>query len=173
MTSNQEEMINRHFLPGNDCFGCGHENEHGLQIAVFRDDQHQDRLIAQFTPKAHMIGFPGITHGGVIYTALDCLASWAPTILRSEIKAAWMLRSAEIKYLRPAHAGSNLMLSAAITKQTKNWRPIVVQTTVHNDAGLLLVEASFKVVPLTPEKLKELAGLEELPENWRRLLEKR
>lgn len=170
MTLNESEMINRYFLPGNDCFGCGHENEHGLQITVFRDHKHQDHLLGHFKPKAHMVGFPGITHGGAIYTALDCLASWAPTILKPEMKAAWMLRSAEIKYLRPSHPGSVLTLRALMPKTTKTWRPLVVQTTAHNEAGDLLIKGNFKVVPLPPEKLKAIAGLDELPENWRRLL---
>lgn len=170
MTSNHNEAINRTFLPGNNCFGCGHDNEHGLQIEVFRDENHQEQLLGHFHPKPHMIGFPGITHGGAIYTALDCLASWTPTVLRSEMKAAWILRSVEIKYLRPAHVAQPLTLSAKIPKIKKDWKPLVVETTVHNETGLLLVEGSFKVVPLTPEKLKTIANMNELPDNWRRLL---
>jgi len=169
MPASKGEMINKVVLPGNDCFGCGHDNEHGLKIEVFRDGD-QEQLVGHFKPKAHMTGFPGITHGGVIYTALDCLASWAPTILMPEIKAAWILRSAEIKYLRPAHEALPLILSASIPKRTKIWKPVVVQTKAHDEEGVLLVEGLFKVVPLTPEKLKTIAGIDRLPENWQGLL---
>ncbi len=162
-------MINKLVLPGNDCFGCGHENEHGLQIEVFRDGD-QERLIGHFKPKAHMIGFPGITHGGAVYTALDCLASWTPTILIPEMKAAWILRSAEIKYLQPAHAALPLTLSASIPKAEKPWKPVVVHTKAHNEEGILLVAGRFKVVPLASEKLRMIAGIDQLPDNWRRLL---
>ncbi len=171
MTSSKNEVINKTILRNNNCFGCGHDNEHGLQIEVFRHDEHPDRLIGYFKPKAHMIGFPGITLGGVIYTALDCLACWSPTILKPEMKAAWILRSVEIKYLRPAHAASPLTLSAMIPKPTKAWKPLVVQTTVLNEEGILLVEGSFKVVPLAPAKLKKIAGIDQLPENWGSILD--
>ena len=152
-------------------------------IEVFRDEVQEDHLIGRFQPKAHMTGFPGITHGGSIYTAIDCLASWTPTVLIPEVKAAWILRSAEIKYLSPAHVGLALILSAKIAKATwiqksgskekimpKKWKPILVRTTAHNEEGILLVEASFKLVPLTAEKLKSVAGIAQLPDNWSHLL---
>lgn len=169
MAPSEKEIINKVVLPGNNCFGCGHENEHGLRIEVFRNG-NEAQLIGHFKPKAHMIGFPGITHGGAVYTAMDCLASWAPTILIPEIKAAWILRSAEMKYLRPAHAALPLTLFASIPKTAKTWKPIVVQTTVHNEKGILFVKGSFKVVPLSPEKLKQVAGIDRLPKNWQDLL---
>jgi hypothetical protein len=43
--------------------------------------------------------------------------------------------------------------------------------TVHTEArdaeNDLCVECDFKVVPLTPEKLTRIAGLSEMPDNWR------
>lgn len=71
-------MLNKSLLPDNHCFGCGHENANGLKIEVSRDPENENRVIVTFQPENHMIGFPGMTHGGVIYTALDCLASWSP-----------------------------------------------------------------------------------------------
>jgi len=39
----------------------------------------------------------------------------------------------------------------------------------HGDEdGRLLAEGRFKVVPLTPERLKTVSGIEQIPENWRR-----
>ncbi len=119
-----------------------------------------------------MIGFPGITHGGVIYTALDCLASWTPTILRSKMKAAWILHSANIRYLRPAREGMPLFLTASIKQEGKQWEPVVVRTRARDEDGRLLAEGRFKVVPLTPERLKTVSGIEQIPENWRRFLGK-
>lgn len=164
-------VINKVLLPENACFGCGHDNAMGLKIEVYRDPEDENRLIGRLHPRDHMIGFPGMTHGGVIYTALDCLASWTPTLLRSEMKAAWVLRSAEMKYLRPAHIGNTLLISAYIAKETKMWRPIVVQAEARDQKENLLTVGHFKLVPLTSEKLKAVAGINHLPENWRRLLD--
>ncbi len=41
------KLINKNFLEDNDCFGCGHVNEHGLKIAVFRDAEDETRLLGR------------------------------------------------------------------------------------------------------------------------------
>jgi len=162
--------LNTIVLPGNDCFGCGHDNPGGLKIEVFRDPENGERLIGTFRSAAHMNGFPNITHGGAIYTALDCLASWTPTVLRPAVKAAGVLRSAEMRYRLPLHTGMCVSLAAWITEETKPWKPVVVQAEARDAEGKLLTAGQFKMAPLSPERLREVAGIDRLPENWRRLL---
>ncbi len=165
------ELINRDFLEGNDCFGCGHVNEHGLKIAVFRDAEDDTRLLGRLDTKTHMTGFPGMIHGGVIYTALDCLSSWVPTILLSEMHAAWVLQSANIKYLRPALGTESIVLSARIETSVPAWQAVSVQAEARNAAGKLLVSGRFKMLPLSVERFKSVAGLDKIPSNWQRLLD--
>jgi len=90
-----ENLMNMELLslPGNACYGCGQDNSKGLQISVYRNPEIPNRILGEFDPSAHMIGFPGITHGGAIYTALDCMATWSGMVLR-RTKAMWVLRSA-------------------------------------------------------------------------------
>jgi len=164
------EQINRDLLEENDCFGCGHLNKHGLKIAVFRDAKDKTRLLGQLDAKPHMTGFPGMTHGGVIYTALDCLASWTPTILLSEMKAAWILQSANIRYLRPALKVGAIALSAIIKAEVPAWQPVAVQAEARDEKGALLARGRFKMVPLSADRFKKVAGLKKIPENWRPLL---
>ncbi|NOY83355.1 MAG: PaaI family thioesterase [Nitrospirae bacterium] len=163
-------LINKELLEDNDCFGCGHVNEHGLKIAVFRDSEDDTRLLGRLDAKTHMTGFPGMMHGGVIYTALDCLSSWVPTILLAEIRAAWVLRSATIKYLRPVLGTKLIDLSAKIEASVPAWQAVSVQAEARNAAGKLLVSGRFKMVPLSLDRFKNVAGLDELPLNWQRLL---
>lgn len=165
------EILNRDLLPGNPCFGCGVDNPGGLHLEIVRDEGRTDRLLATLQPSTEMVGFPGITHGGVIYTAMDCLAAWVPTVLRPEARSIWILRSASIRYRRPALAGRRLALSGAIASEGSPREPMVVHTEARDDAGTLLAEADFQVVPLPPERFAGVAGLPEVPENWRRLLE--
>ncbi|MFQ5588145.1 MAG: PaaI family thioesterase, partial [Nitrospiria bacterium] len=134
------QVLNRVLLEDNDCFGCGHLNPRGLKIEVGRDPEHEHRLVGVFHPTEDMTGFPGITHGGAIYTALDCLASWTPTILLSEIKAAWILRSAEIRYLRPAPPARPIMLSARIKGEVQQGKPVVVHAKACGEGEALLAE---------------------------------
>lgn len=165
------ELINRDLLAGNCCFGCGHDNPDGLKIEVTRDPEAADRLTGIFEPKDYMTGIPGIIHGGAIFTALDCMAAWAPTYLRRETRAIWILRSASIKYHRPARQGQTLLLSSLIVEETGEWAPVIVRAEARDREGTLLAEGSFKLLPLGREKFKAIAGIDELPENWRHLLE--
>lgn len=165
-----EQILNRDLLPHNHCFGCGLENAAGLRIEVTRDLESASTLRARFTPTMEMAGFPGITHGGVIYTALDCLSTWVSTLLGPNRSAAWILRSATTIYHKPAPAGQPLTLVGTIKQQAGAWDPLIVQTQARRSDGELCVEAEFKVVPLSVDKFKTIAGIPELPNNWQLFL---
>ena len=58
----------------NHCFVCGPGNPIGLHLA-FRIEQ--DVCRAEFTPGEHHCGYDGVTHGGIIFSALDdVMANW-------------------------------------------------------------------------------------------------
>lgn len=156
-----EELV----LSGNVCFGCGQENPDGLYVSVYRDPDHPNRILGRFRPKDHMIGFPGIIHGGAIYTALDCMATWSGMVLR-KTKALWVLRSAAMKYHRPAFQGNSIFLAAEIAEQGEEWEAIEVRAGARDPEGNLLTEGTFKVIPVSPQQFKSMTGLEELPEGW-------
>ena len=165
-------ILNRDLLPDNHCFGCGLLNPHGLRIEVAGPPPDDGRLRAKFHPTADMTGFPGITHGGAIYTALDCLSTWVASVLGPNPKAAWILRSGNVVYHRPARVGEALDLSGSIREQAGAWEPMTVATEARRSDGELCVTAEFKVVPLPPDKLKTIAGIEEIPANWRSFLDR-
>jgi acyl-coenzyme A thioesterase PaaI-like protein len=161
----RHDSLSDQLLPGNACFGCGPENPQGLAITVFRDPERSDRLCGELDPQPHMTGFPGITHGGAIYTALDCMATWSGMVLR-RTKAMWLLRSATMTYHRPAMQGRPISLSATLEETGGEWQAIRVRGEARNADGELLAEGTFKVVPVPPEKFKTLAGVTTLPDGW-------
>jgi acyl-coenzyme A thioesterase PaaI-like protein len=160
------KILNHDLLPGNVCFGCGPDNPGGLHIEVRRDPDHEDRLVGALSPAEHMIGFPGITHGGVLYTAMDCLGAWTPAVLRRDTGAFWILRSAAVTYHRPAKQGREVTLHGWIEKEAGPWDPIVVRTEARDPEGNLLADGTFKVVPLDADRFREVSGVEEIPANW-------
>lgn len=163
--------LNRELLTNNTCFGCGLENPLGLGIEVHRAPGSEHTLQARFTPGDHMAGFPNITHGGVIYTALDCLSTWVATLLGPNRSAAWLLRSAQVTYRRPAATGAPLTLIGRIKEQGGPWEPVVVQTEARQGDGAVCVETEFKVVPLSHARFQEVAGIPEMPANWKAFLD--
>ena len=58
-------------IPGNNCFGCGPQNEHGLQIkSRWKGDGVAE---CRFVPAAHHSAGPLHTlNGGIIATLIDC-----------------------------------------------------------------------------------------------------
>jgi len=61
-------------LDGSNCFVCGPRNPIGLQLRFHLDD---DICRSEFTPSAVHCGFDGVTHGGIVFSALDdVMANW-------------------------------------------------------------------------------------------------
>lgn len=58
----------------NNCFVCGPANPIGLQLTFEIDD---DICRSSFTPGENHCGYDGVTHGGIIFSALDdVMANW-------------------------------------------------------------------------------------------------
>lgn len=58
----------------NHCFVCGPQNPIGLGL-IFRLEN--DICISEFTPGKNHCGYDSITHGGIVFSALDdVMANW-------------------------------------------------------------------------------------------------
>ena len=142
-------------------------------MKVHLDPGDSERIVGRFTPSEAFIGFPGITHGGVVFTALDCMATWAGMMLMEGPKALWLLRNAQVTYHRPAREGEPLNLSATIPKRAKLGAPQLVHNEARNEAGDLLVHGRYKIVPLTADKFKSVLAIDEMPQDWASWLDRR
>ncbi|KAA3637435.1 MAG: PaaI family thioesterase [Armatimonadetes bacterium] len=57
------------------CFGCGSDNEIGIQLDGFTVEG--SLVTAPFVPRPQFAGFAGILHGGVLATVLDEISAWS------------------------------------------------------------------------------------------------
>lgn len=58
----------------NNCFVCGPANAIGLRLEFSMDG---DVCRSRFTPGENHCGYDGVTHGGIIFSALDdVMANW-------------------------------------------------------------------------------------------------
>ena len=161
--------LNEELLKGNNCFGCGPDNPDGLRIRIFRDDARADRLVGVYAPRATAGGFPQIVHGGLQFTALDCMAGWAVFILRAPGKMIPLTKSATTRFLRPARLDSELALSAEIAREAPGPRdPLLIHTELRDPAGALLSEIDFEYVILPQERFMKAVGLNAMPDSYRR-----
>ncbi len=105
------------------CYGCGADNEKGLQIESVWDGEE---AICTWRPKPHHCGgSKDIVNGGVIATLIDCHSlnlaiAQAYKIegrpIGSSPKIHYVTASLNISYLRPAPIDKPLHLRAAIKK---------------------------------------------------------
>ena len=95
---------------GNRCFVCGPENPIGLQLA-FRMDG--DVCRAEFTPGPDHVGFDGVTHGGIIYSALDDVMANYLYLLGTRAHTA----KCEVRYREPLATGDEVGLEGRLIKR--------------------------------------------------------
>ena len=93
-----------------NCFVCGPDNPHGMHVQ-FRMEGEYCR--AEFTPPAHLCGFDGITHGGILFSLLDdVMANWL--FLQGERAYTG---KCEVRYREPAEIGDALLLESNLIKR--------------------------------------------------------
>ncbi len=61
-----------------DCFVCGLENVHGLQLSFYQDSDGQ--VIAETVVPKRFQGYPGVVHGGIVASMLDEVAMRAAMV---------------------------------------------------------------------------------------------
>ena len=87
----------------NKCFVCGPDNPIGLHLTFRLED---GVCVSEFTPGENHQGYPGVIHGGMLYSALDdVMANWL--YLRG---ARAYTAKCEIRYRTPAREGEKLEL---------------------------------------------------------------
>jgi hypothetical protein len=67
------KSLQERYAPHNRCFGCGHENDKGLQLKSFPQGEE---VIANWMAQPHHEAFPGVLNGGIIGALLDCHSNW-------------------------------------------------------------------------------------------------
>lgn len=161
--------LNEELLKGNTCFGCGPDNPDGLRIRIFRDPGNASRLVGTYQPRAAQTGFPQIVHGGLQFTALDCMAAWTVLILRQPGKMMPITRSAATRFLTPATLGTELALSSEVIREAASPRePLLIRGAIRDPAGVVLTEIDFEYLLLPQERFMKAVGLKAMPDSYRR-----
>jgi acyl-coenzyme A thioesterase PaaI-like protein len=106
------------------CWGCGSQNEHGLQIKSYWDG---DECVCTWQPQPYHQAWPGIVNGGILATIIDCHT--ASAAMAATYRAAnrelntlplipYVTASLQVSYLRPTPLSGPLVLRAIVREQT-------------------------------------------------------
>ncbi|MFN8496735.1 MAG: PaaI family thioesterase [Anaerolineae bacterium] len=119
------------------CFCCGRENPIGLHLKF---DFDGERVWTRFTPREYHQGYPGILHGGIIFSILDevigrvCLAH-----------GVWMVTAkSEIRFRQPVPLDGTLTAVGEIER--RKGRLLVARGELRLADGSVGAEAEFTYV---------------------------
>ena len=121
----------------NNCFVCGPGNPIGLKLSF-----HLNNGIcrSKFTPQDNHCGYDDVTHGGIIYSALDdVMANW---LFLKGVRA--YTAKCNIHYKRPLSVGTTVILEGICIKE-KARLAILQGKMIRQDNGEVVAEteASF------------------------------
>ncbi len=128
-----ELSIQETYYPDVMCFGCGHANHKGLKL---RSYEHDDEVVATFTPWPEHDNGGGFLNGGIIATLLDCHGG-AAVLLESQRRGfgtgglSFVTAGIDVKFLRPTPLTEPLELRARLLDASDD--AITVHSSIHFD----------------------------------------
>jgi acyl-coenzyme A thioesterase PaaI-like protein len=124
----------------NHCFVCGQANPIGLHLHFELDG---DKCRSTFTPGPDHCGYDDVTHGGIIFSALDdVMANW---LFLKGLRA--YTAKCEIRYQDTLPIGTAVLLESECTRQRRKLAILSSSMRRQDNGGTIATaEASFMVV---------------------------
>jgi uncharacterized protein (TIGR00369 family) len=116
------------------CYVCGVENPVGLRLPFRQDEGGGSR--AEYVARPEHAGWPGIVHGGLLFTLMDEAVAWACTYAGSRCVTA----KAEARFRAPAGVGAPLVITGRVTRTTSRALRARAEIRQGDDAGPLVAE---------------------------------
>jgi acyl-coenzyme A thioesterase PaaI-like protein len=122
---------------GTMCWGCGRNNEHGLQLKSYWEG---DETVATWHPQPYHLAFPGTLCGGIIASLIDCHSTNTANAAAyraegrefgSEPTKDYVTGSLFVKYLKPTPVDKPVTLRARV-KERKG-RKITVTCSLYSE----------------------------------------
>ncbi|HEX3358823.1 MAG TPA: PaaI family thioesterase [Tepidisphaeraceae bacterium] len=128
------------------CLVCGPNNPLGLKLNLLVEES-SGIVRAEYTPGEYTIGFERVVHGGMIATVIDEAMVWAATW---RMKRFCLCGELTVRFRQGAAPGQFLKIEAIVETS----RPRLVETAgkIFDASGKLLITASGKYVPVSPEQ---------------------
>lgn len=149
-------------LPRSDahnCFGCSPSNPHGLQM-TFRTDGKA--VFSDVAVPGHLCGWSNLAHGGVLFTILDEIMSWAAIYLLRRITVTQSMR---IEFMKPVTVGSSLAARGTIVS-TSGKHDVRTEGEIRTAQGDLCAGAQADFKAFSPAVARRLGIADEASLEW-------
>ncbi|MHA2405562.1 MAG: PaaI family thioesterase [Candidatus Hermodarchaeia archaeon] len=122
---------------GSVCWGCGRNNEHGLQLKSYWEGEE---TVAHFEPKPYHLAFPGVLCGGIIASLIDCHATNTANAAAHKAEGrefgdglikGYVTGSLSVQYLKPTPVNNPVTLRARV-KEIKG-RKVTVTCSLYSE----------------------------------------
>lgn len=131
-----------------NCFVCGVENQHGLHLRFYLND-NQEIEAPIMIPEMYQ-GYPGMAHGGIIASILDETAGRMFLLDTSEDRIM-VTSKLEIRYHKPVPVETKL--KAYGTVKEDRGKVAFCQSRIVDSTGELLASAEAVFVRVPPDRL--------------------
>jgi acyl-coenzyme A thioesterase PaaI-like protein len=131
------------------CFGCSSHHPYGLRLDPRRTATDEVGCTVAFDPK--LCSYPGITHGGIVTTAVDDVMANLLLIERGVLAFSTTLRT---RFLAPVASGRPYRITARITRSWEGGYRTEAEVVSPEGEKALAAEATW--ARLRPEHLGDL-----------------
>jgi uncharacterized protein (TIGR00369 family) len=133
------------------CYVCGTENPVGLRLPFRKDESGGSR--ADYVARPEHAGWPGIIHGGLLFTLMDEAVAWACTYAGSRCVTA----KAAARFRAPAPVGARLVITGRVTATKSRALTARAEIRLGDDSGRLVAELDA-VMAVTASAREALPG---------------
>ena len=95
------------------CYVCGDENPLGLHVSFAPDGESRSRAL--YTVRPEHVGWPGLLHGGVLFTLMDEAVAWA--VYYGGLRA--VTAKAETRFRTPIPVGASLVITGSLVERAR------------------------------------------------------
>ncbi|MCC5874126.1 MAG: PaaI family thioesterase [Gammaproteobacteria bacterium] len=118
------------------CFACSEVNPVSLGMRLWLDD---DVCRGTFTPRPEHCGWTGVTHGGLLFTALDeVMANW---LWLQQLRG--VTARAEVRFREQVATGTPLLLEAHAVERRRRLITLAASAKRASD-GIIVAESEAK-----------------------------
>jgi len=127
------------------CFVCGVENQAGLQLSFYINDDRQ--VESQVMIDEHFQGYPGVAHGGIVSTILD--ETLARAVMADDPNRFMFTGKLTTRYRKPTPVGQPLRAVGVVIRD--RGRMAECASYLYDKHGELLAEAEGLMIDMPPE----------------------